>query len=350
MLSSCAWTQVLRIVRSRLALVAAAAFGLGSRQPAIHTCNLPARLPAKLAATLPRGAADSRGYGRGCTALRSGPSTIEYSSRVAPVNTEQRRMSASRQPSLQKCNLPRRNEARSPVRHHFLHFDHSSGSQPQVPQGPVDGCLSRAGGYSSLRAMPRSMNPWEPVVERIAARCRPAGLDLLRAFQVGWYNRAVEEPYRLPDLGHPARLGVLIGNTRALWAPFLAALRRDPARLDAAEPLDDYVMATVTDALRPLPLRWQVRWAHDAAAPVAMQRLAHVAGLAHLAPSHLSVHQVYGPWIALRAAVVIDTHGPPDPSCSGTEPGRRRSDGIDPSGRRHAPRAMPSSARPGRHA
>lgn len=157
------------------------------------------------------------------------------------------------------------------------------------------------------------MNPWEPVVERIAARCRPAGLDLLRAFQVGWYNRAVEEPYRLPDLGHPSRLGVLIGNTRALWAPFLAALRRDPARLDAAEPLDDYVMATVTDALRPLPLRWHVRWAHDAAAPVAMQRLAHVAGLAHLAPSHLSVHQVYGPWVALRAAVVIDTHGPPDP-------------------------------------
>jgi methylmalonic aciduria homocystinuria type C protein len=44
---------------------------------------------------------------------------------------------------------------------------------------------------------------------------------------------------------------------------------------------------------------------------VAMQRLAHVAGLAWLAPSHLCVHPRFGPWIALRAAVVIDVEGPP---------------------------------------
>ncbi|MGH8586497.1 MAG: hypothetical protein ACREWE_10055 [Gammaproteobacteria bacterium] len=39
---------------------------------------------------------------------------------------------------------------------------------------------------------------------------------------------------------------------------------------------------------------------------VAMQRLAHLSGLAYLSPSHLNVHATYGPWIALRAAVVID--------------------------------------------
>jgi methylmalonic aciduria homocystinuria type C protein len=77
--------------------------------------------------------------------------------------------------------------------------------------------------------------------------------------------------------------------------------------------LDAYVIATVTDALQALPLRWDVRWAHDMRRPVAMQRLAHVAGLAHLAPSHLSVHLYYGPWIALRAAAIIDMPGPVGP-------------------------------------
>ncbi len=152
------------------------------------------------------------------------------------------------------------------------------------------------------------------MVKRIGAGCVPAGLDLLQPFQVGWYNAAVEAAYCLPDLGQPAHLGVLIGNTRALWAPFVGALRRDPSRLDSTEPLDAYVITTVTEALRSLPLRWQVRWAHDTQAPVAMQRLAHVSGLAHLAPSHLSVHRVHGPWIALRAVVVVDVAGPPGPA------------------------------------
>ena len=34
-----------------------------------------------------------------------------------------------------------------------------------------------------------------------------------------------------------------------------------------------------------------------------MQRLAHVAGLAYLSESHLSVHAEYGPWLGLRAAI-----------------------------------------------
>jgi len=44
---------------------------------------------------------------------------------------------------------------------------------------------------------------------------------------------------------------------------------------------------------------------------VAMQRLAEVAGLAALAPSHLAIHPIYGPWFGLRAAIVVDVDGPP---------------------------------------
>jgi methylmalonic aciduria homocystinuria type C protein len=44
---------------------------------------------------------------------------------------------------------------------------------------------------------------------------------------------------------------------------------------------------------------------------VAIQRLADEAGLAWLSPSHLCVHPTFGPWIALRAAIVIDVPAPP---------------------------------------
>ena len=35
------------------------------------------------------------------------------------------------------------------------------------------------------------------------------------------------------------------------------------------------------------------------------------AGLAVLAPSHLAIHPTFGPWFALRAAIVVDVDGPP---------------------------------------
>jgi len=135
----------------------------------------------------------------------------------------------------------------------------------------------------------------------------------VQPFQVAWYNRAVDDDFQLPDLGRPSALGVLIGNTRALWPCFRNALRADPRRLEEIHPLDRYVTAAILSALGSVALRWEVRFAHEPPPRrVAMQQLAHVAGLAHLSPSHLNVHAVYGPWIALRAAVVMDIEGPAD--------------------------------------
>jgi len=155
---------------------------------------------------------------------------------------------------------------------------------------------------------------WQEITAGIAGACVPAGLDLAQPFQVAWYNTAVDPAYRLPDLGRPRALGVLVGNTRALWPHFRAALRAQPALRDDADPLERYTSACVLAALRPLAERYAVRWAHDPPPRrVAMQQLGHVSGLAHLSAGRLNVHPVYGPWIALRAAVVIDADGPPGP-------------------------------------
>lgn len=156
------------------------------------------------------------------------------------------------------------------------------------------------------------MFTWETVTERVEAVCEPAGLDIVHPFTVGVYNRAVERALRLPDFGDPRSLGLLIGHSRALWSPFCDTLRDFPELLDEEHPIETYVEACVGEAADQMPARWEVRW--DFEAPprrIALQRLAHATGLAHYSPSFLSVHSAYGPWIGLRAALVVDIPGPP---------------------------------------
>lgn len=157
---------------------------------------------------------------------------------------------------------------------------------------------------------------WREIREIVARALAPAGLDLVQPLRAGRYDAAVDRPYRLPDFPAPRgpdRLAIVIGNSGAIWAPFLAALRADPARIDRGAPLDRWVAEHVYAAAAALPVRAEVRLAHEAPPRrIAMQRLAHVSGLAPLGPAHLNVHPRYGPWIALRAAIVADTAGPPD--------------------------------------
>jgi cyanocobalamin reductase (cyanide-eliminating) / alkylcobalamin dealkylase len=167
------------------------------------------------------------------------------------------------------------------------------------------------------------MRVYEHILKELRPALSEAGFELLQPLQVGWYNRAVEAAFQLDELGSPAHLALVIGNTRALWPKFLAALRRESELAHSEHPLDSYTERSVTRAVteavsravtaRELPVR--VRWSHAAGEqPVAMQHLAHAAGLAYLSESHLSVHPTYGPWIGLRAAVSMGVLGPLGPA------------------------------------
>ena len=168
---------------------------------------------------------------------------------------------------------------------------------------------------------------WQELVGELTAASAPFGLDLVHPFAVDWYNRAVAPSQRLADFGRPSSLGVLLGNTGALWPVFTERLRREPALAELEHPLDSYVQESVgAVTARLTPLSPTTYFGHTTLPqPLPIQRLSELVGFAAVAPSHLAIHPLHGPWIALRAVVVLDLAGPtgeppvparPCPSCA----------------------------------
>ena len=118
-----------------------------------------------------------------------------------------------------------------------------------------------------------------------------AGFDIVQPFDGGLVD---------PD----RRAGLLVGNTRALWPRFVAGKPPGP------DPFDRFVEAAVDPVVPP---GGRVVYAHRQydGAFVPFQRLAVAAGLGALSETHLVIHPVYGPWFALRAAIVVPGEPPP---------------------------------------
>jgi hypothetical protein len=145
------------------------------------------------------------------------------------------------------------------------------------------------------------------------AQLAAAGLDLAHAFDAA---AAAREPGLELLAGEPdARLGILVGNTRALWPRFVAALA-GPALAADPHPLQRYTEETIEAAFPDARVYHGHRRYRGAFLP--LQRLAVATGLGALAPSYLVIHPIYGPWFALRAVIV--TRGAPPPPRPPIEP------------------------------
>jgi Methylmalonic aciduria and homocystinuria type C family len=132
------------------------------------------------------------------------------------------------------------------------------------------------------------------------------GFDIVHAFDA---NAAAREP-GLGVLAGAQRLGLLIGNTRALWPKFLAA--RDPEDRD---PLEHYTERVIGAAFADARILYSHRrYASEPpgepsgreGAFFPFQRLAVTTGLGALSEGGLVIHPSYGPWFALRAVVLVD--------------------------------------------
>lgn len=151
-----------------------------------------------------------------------------------------------------------------------------------------------------------------------------AGLDLFATCAVEDYDRLVPDDFRLSGaVGHslapiaPDDRVVLIGASRVIWTAFTDALAREPERRLEAHPFDRWSSETLAAIVRetlPSELVVDLRMVFEGPPRgFAAQHLAELTGLACRGPAAMSVHPVFGPWFALRAALVLRGGGPPAP-------------------------------------
>jgi len=143
------------------------------------------------------------------------------------------------------------------------------------------------------------------MVGALTAALAPYGLDLVGATSLAAYDAAVRPDRALRHLAPGARSAIVIGNGgRRFWDAFRGS-GSDPG---VRHPLDAYTRRVVEEVTRPLIDGQAARIVYPFGAgtpPVSFMRLAECAGLGRPSLLGVLVHPVYGPWIALRAAILV---------------------------------------------
>lgn len=142
----------------------------------------------------------------------------------------------------------------------------------------------------------------------------PFGLDIVQPFDVSLYNDLSSTNTNLialPDFGRRRTLGLLIGNTRLLWPPFIEAFHNAPKLNDNPDPLDSYVESAIKNGVDQLQASVEtgaeIRFGHHLGAQfVSLVHLAQLSSLATISPVQMAVHPQYGLWFGLRAAMILD--------------------------------------------
>jgi NAD-dependent dihydropyrimidine dehydrogenase PreA subunit len=155
----------------------------------------------------------------------------------------------------------------------------------------------------------------------------PYGLNLIGTAPVATYEALVPSQYHVLSLLPEAKTLIVIGNGGGqFWQGFRAYCDEHPAFLNEREhPLDDYTVEITEKALTPILMQAnaQYRYLYPFrfwSEPVSFMHLARAAGLAGPSILGVTIHPVYGPWMALRAAVLINSELHTEPSAAGFDP------------------------------
>jgi hypothetical protein len=141
----------------------------------------------------------------------------------------------------------------------------------------------------------------------------PYGLNLIGSTTVSAYEALVPPQYYVTPLLPQAKSIIVIGNGGGdFWRGFRLYCDLHPGYFqERTHPLDDYTVEIIEATLTPLlqisgrayrrlyPFRF---WTE----PVSFMHLARAAGLAGPSILGVTIHPQYGPWMALRAAILLD--------------------------------------------
>ena len=149
-------------------------------------------------------------------------------------------------------------------------------------------------------------------LDKIRRASAPHGLNLVAAAPVARYDAAVAEASRASAIDADARSIVVIANGGgALWASLKSHGARNPGWWNRENPLDDFtrevVERDVAAPLRASGVRCVTAYPFMSSGPTLnFIELGKVAGITGPSILGVTVHPVYGPWIAFRAALLMD--------------------------------------------
>lgn len=134
------------------------------------------------------------------------------------------------------------------------------------------------------------------------------GLNLIATVPVTRYDAHAAEPYQARRIRPSARTIIVIANGgRAFWTAFLEHCATHPGWRDRLHPLDDFTRYIVEQRLMPLVSGAQPVYPFVGDGPTLnFMQLGISAGLAGPSLLGVVINPTYGPWIAFRAALLID--------------------------------------------
>jgi hypothetical protein len=146
----------------------------------------------------------------------------------------------------------------------------------------------------------------------ITRTCQPLGLNLIAAIPAERYELAAAPAYRASTIYPECRSIVVLGNGGAdFWHAFIAHTAQNPGWFERDNPLDDFTREVVENEII-TPIRTSslgcvpVYPFGAVGSTLNFMQLAVLAGLAGPSIIGVAVHPVFGPWIAFRAALLLD--------------------------------------------
>ncbi len=148
-------------------------------------------------------------------------------------------------------------------------------------------------------------------VDFISEKARPYGLNLIAALPSERYDSAVPAAYRASVISPTCRSIVVIGNGgRSFWQAFKAHTAKNEGWLSRQHPLDDFTREVIERAVvEPIHRHGRlcnVVYPFSNGPTLNFMQLAVLAGLASPSIIGVVINPAFGPWIAFRAALLMD--------------------------------------------
>jgi hypothetical protein len=154
-------------------------------------------------------------------------------------------------------------------------------------------------------------------LEAIGTTAGRYGLNLVAAIPADRYDRAVTPTmqttvFASAEMAESPRSIVLIGNGGGdFWRAFSDFADRNPGWRDRTNPLDDFTRQIIEGEVMPAVIESGVRCAVvypfvNGGPSLNFIDLAKIAGLGGPSIIGVVLHPTYGPWMAFRAALIID--------------------------------------------